>query len=284
MKPTALQYAPLSKLIAPIVDRTGLAESASFLVWFLENVYRLEETDARDAVCDHANDKGIDGIYIDHNNEEIHFLQVKIRQSANGKVGDVGPKDLMASLAQFSTSAKIQTLLAGNADSELKQLITPIQLADMVTQIYSLIGVYVTNELSNTDSLAYEKLTPAIRIYDRDRIAALIVDVDSSGGKKGEFVFDTSYVEPMKMQVGAGKNTATMYVFPAKAMQLVHMEGIGDGSLSARTCATRSVTPRSISRSAAQWRRKRITGTSFSDTTVSSSSARLRRTTSHPTN
>src|SRR4051794_23611913 len=152
MKASELQYATLSKLIAPIVDRTGLPESAAFLVWFLENVYRLEETDARDAVCDHPNDKGIDGIYIDHNNEEIHFLQAKIRQSMNGRVGDVGPKNLMASVGQFDSSDKIAAILVGNADDELKRLITRIQLAEMVDQGYSLIGVYVSNEVSNLDS------------------------------------------------------------------------------------------------------------------------------------
>ena len=231
MKASDLQYTTLSKLIAPIVDRTGLTESAAFLVWFLENVYRLEETDARDAVCDHANDKGIDGIYVDHNNEEIHFLQAKVRQSATGKIGDVGPKNLMASVAQFDTSEKVKTILAGNADIELKRLISRIQLADMVDQGYSLVGVYVTNEQSNADSMAYEEITPSISIFDRERIAANFVDVDSAGGKMTKFVFDTSYVDPMEMQVGAGLNKATMYVFPARALQLVHMAGIGDGSL-----------------------------------------------------
>ena len=85
------------------------------------------------------------------------------------------------------------------------------------------------------------------------------MDVSSAGGKKGEFVFDTSYVEPMEMQVGAGKNTATMYVFPAKAIQLVHMEGIGDGSLFRENVRSRSETPWSTNRFVAQWRRKRIT-------------------------
>ena len=53
------------------------------------------------------------------------------------------------------------------------------------------------------------------------RIAALIVDVDSAGGKKGKFEFDTSYVEPMEMQVGAGTNKATMYVLMAAILTLV---------------------------------------------------------------
>jgi hypothetical protein len=60
----------------------------------LENVYRLDEVEARDAVCDNTLDKGVDGIYVDHNDQEVHFLQGKIRQATNGTIGDVGPKTL----------------------------------------------------------------------------------------------------------------------------------------------------------------------------------------------
>lgn len=231
MLPNDLGYSLLSQRLAPIKQRTGLGESASFLVWFLENVYRLEETDARDAVCDHANDKGIDGIYIDHNNEEIHFLQAKIRQKDHGKVGDVGPKNLMGSVAQFDTSDKVATVLSGNADDELKGLVTRIQLADMVAAGYKLIGVYVTNESNNDDSVGYAAVTPDVRIFDRGEISARVVQVDTAEGKKGSFKFDTSYVDPLEMKVGAGEDAPTMYVFPARAVQLVHMEGIADGSL-----------------------------------------------------
>lgn len=231
VKPSDLNYSQLSQSLAPITARTGLGESASFLVWFLENVYRLEETDARDAVCDHSNDKGIDGIYIDHNNEEIHFLQAKIRQKDNGKVGDVGPKNLMGSVAQFDTADKVATILGGNADEELKRLITRIQLADMVAQGYRLIGVYVTNESENGDSVGYAAVTPDIRIFDRDEISKRVVVVDTTEGKKGSFTFDTSYVDPLQMKIGAGQDAPMMYVFPARALQLVDMDGIADGSL-----------------------------------------------------
>lgn len=231
VKPIDLNYNALSKRVASVAKRTGLGESASFLVWFLENVYRLEETDARDAVCDHSNDKGIDGIYIDHNNEEIHFLQAKIRQSDTGKIGDVGPKNLMGSVAQFDTADKVKTILTGNADGELKRLITRIQLADMVAAGYRLIGVYVTNESHNTDSTSYAAVMPDLSIFDREEIAARMVEVDTAEGKKGAFTFDTSYVNPLKMKVGASEDGPTMFVFPAKALQLVHMDGIADGSL-----------------------------------------------------
>ncbi len=231
MESSELNYKLLSERIARVTERTGLGESASFLVWFLENVYRLEETDARDAVCDHSNDKGIDGIYIDHNNEEIHFLQAKIRQSDTGKVGDVGPKNLMGSVAQFDTVEKVVTILSGNADDELKRLITRIHLGDMVAAGYRLVGVYVTNESRNVDSEGYSAVTPNLTIYDRDEIAVRMVEVDINEGKKGLFTFDTSYVDPLEMKVGTAKGDPKMFVFPARALQLVHMEGIADGSL-----------------------------------------------------
>lgn len=231
MKSSDLSYNLLSKRVARVTERTGLGESASFLVWFLENVYRLEETDARDAVCDHSNDKGIDGIYVDHNNEEIHFLQAKIRQSDTGRIGDVGPKNLMGSVAQFNAADNVKTIHSGNADDELKRLITRVHLADMVAAGYRLVGVYVTNESHNTDSEGYAALTPDLSIFDREEIAARMVEVDTTEGKKGAFTFDTSYVDPLEMKVGAGKDDPMMFVFPARALQLVHMEGIADGSL-----------------------------------------------------
>ena len=129
MEAADLEYNALKEKIGPIEERTDLAESAAFLYWFLINVYRLDETEARDAICDHSNDKGIDGIYVDHNNEEIHFLQSKIRQSKTGTVGDVGPKNLMGSVNQFDDPAKVEAILAGNADADLKRLLVRAQVA-----------------------------------------------------------------------------------------------------------------------------------------------------------
>lgn len=231
MEHTDLEYKELKSRIAPIEKRTGLGESAAFLVWFLENVYRLDETEARDAVCDRPNDKGIDGVYVDHNNEEIHFFQAKIRQDKKGRIGDNGPKGFIGSVHQFDTPEKVQSVLDGNADKELKRVAARTQLLDMVDQGYSLIGVYVTNELHNDDSKEYERITEELRVFERTSIAERVIDVNTTDGKKGSFTFDTSYVDPMEMQVVSGESTTSMYVFPARALQLVNLEGIADGSL-----------------------------------------------------
>ena len=64
MKSSDLEYSKLIPLIKKYLDK-GRTESQALLNWFLENIYRLDETDADDCICDKTNDKGIDGIYVD---------------------------------------------------------------------------------------------------------------------------------------------------------------------------------------------------------------------------
>lgn len=231
MDASDLEYSALKPVLSETQATTGLGESAAFLVWFLEHVYRLEETAARDAVCDHANDKGIDGIYVDHNNEQIHFLQSKIRQQANSTIGDVEPKQLMGSVQQFDSEAKVNAVLAGNGHADLKALLIAENVAGLVAKGYGVHGVFVANAQHDVNSRELEGVVENLRIYDRSEIASRVIDLSSAKVKKGEFTFDTSYVEPLAMTAGSGGSQSTMYVFPATALQLVHMDGISDGSL-----------------------------------------------------
>ena len=45
-------------------------ESRQLLAWFLENYYRLEESEVDDCICDGPDDKGLDAIYA---NETLSF-------------------------------------------------------------------------------------------------------------------------------------------------------------------------------------------------------------------
>jgi len=63
-------------------------ESAAFLIWFMENFFRLEMQDAIDGVCDQVNDKGIDGIYVDDDDEIIYLFQSKFSPNNNQRQGD----------------------------------------------------------------------------------------------------------------------------------------------------------------------------------------------------
>ncbi len=231
MNANELEYDALLPKLAPLQSK-GRDESATFLNWFLENIYRLESTEADDCICDNGNDKGIDGIYVDHNNEEIHFFQSKIRQNANGTIGDNGLKLLSGSIDQFNSSDKIDQLLAGDANDQLKNLISRSELKNWVAKGYALVGIYTSNERSDEASNAYIAGNPRMRVFDRDVIASYFVEADQGAGITGEFKFDVSYVEPLSMTIANDEgNNVQVFIFPAAALQLVHLSGIEDTTL-----------------------------------------------------
>ncbi|SFS43322.1 AIPR family protein [Brevundimonas viscosa] len=230
MQSDDLIYSNLMKIISPLLVK-GKGESVTFLNWFLENIYRLDSVAADDAICDSQNDKGIDAIYVDNNNEEIHFFQCKVRQKANGTVGDVNPKTFVASVGQFDSKEKIDAILAGNANQGLKNLLSRLEISDLVGKGYRPVAVYVTNEKHDDDSISYEKVETRLIIYDRDRIAENFIDADQGVGVQGTFEFDLSYVDPLTMVIGSATDGAEVFVFPARALELVALGGIADTSL-----------------------------------------------------
>ena len=82
-----LDYSNLIEIIKPY-KTTGRTESAAFLHWFLVNIYRLEQIEVDNIICDGQGDKGIDGIYINDNEGCIDILQSKIVQKDTKTLGD----------------------------------------------------------------------------------------------------------------------------------------------------------------------------------------------------
>jgi len=232
MHADSLKYDNLVKIISSLSAK-GKTESVTFLNWFLVNIYRLDDVSADDSICDASNDKGIDAIYIDNNNEEIHFFQSKIRQKDVGTIGDSSLKTFVASVQQFSTSEKVAAILAGDADQGLKMLLERLDVSDLLSKGYRPVSIYVSNESSDEASEAYAAIEPSLRVYDRNLIAANYIEGDQNAGVDGKFSFDVSYVEPLEMSISADNSAgnAKVYVFPARALELVALGGIEDTSL-----------------------------------------------------
>lgn len=222
-----LLYASLLKRLAPFVDK-GRSESTSFLNWFLMNIYRLDEVEADDAICDNSNDKGIDGIYVDHGSSEIHFFQSKLVQADNKTIGDVDPKNLLGSLKQFESAESVQKILEGNAHPDLKNLLKRNNVVGLVDQGYQVLGVFVCNQLPDQNTEELQQHDDPLIIYSRREIAQNYVDFDADEGAKGEFVFDASYVGLVKQEIEDG---VTVFVLPVAALELVRLAGIADGTL-----------------------------------------------------
>lgn len=222
-----LEYKNIKKQIATI-EAKGRGESASFLGWFLENVYRLDDVAADDALCDKPNDKGIDGIYVDDTAEEIHFFQSKLVQSNKKTIGDVQPKNLLGSLKQFETKSSINKILKGGAHPDLKSILTRLNIATLVDKGYTVKGIYVGNQDSDKNTEELLEHTDNLRIYDRQKIVDEYVDFDADEGVDGSFEFDASYVGCIEYHIDDDK---TVYLLPVKATELVKLDGISDTSL-----------------------------------------------------
>lgn len=87
----------LAEFVKPY-EATGRTESAALLIRFLETIFRLDETEAQDAVCDRKNDVGIDAVAVRDDENEAVLFQARRKQKLPATLGDGDLKEFVASL------------------------------------------------------------------------------------------------------------------------------------------------------------------------------------------
>ncbi|MGA0595025.1 AIPR family protein [Enterovirga sp. CN4-39] len=224
MQESDLEYGNLMEVIKPFVDK-GRPISIAFLNWILENLYRLDQVSAEDAICDKSNDRGIDGIYIDNNQLEIHILQSKTKQS--GTIGDKDLREFSGTLNQLRTREAIDAFLEGKVDDEVKSKISRLGIPSLIDKGFGVRGVFVTNVPVDANGLDVTKSDPSIIIYDRPAITRNFVDLNVEGGIKQKYTFSVDGA-PLQFQAGA---VAKVVVLFAEGKELAALPGISDGSL-----------------------------------------------------
>jgi hypothetical protein len=127
-----LDYPKLLEMFPEHLDPKRRSESASFLIWYLQNYYRLDPGEATDAVCDQPNDKGIDGIFVNDNDKTITVFQSKISQSSKAAIGDKPLREFAGSLTQFSTRASIENLIK-TGHPQLSRLVKRLDLVNKIS-------------------------------------------------------------------------------------------------------------------------------------------------------
>lgn len=226
MTPDQLSYEGLKTLINNFENK-GRSEARSFLNWFLENIFRLDPIEADDSICDKANDRGIDGVYVDENQNEVIIFQGKIKQKESS-IGDGPLRELAGTLTQVETPDAITALLEGGGNEDLKNLLSRLRVKELIENGYTAVGAFISNQPLDQNGREFAEAHGRIRVFDRNRISSEFVDIEAEGGVEGTFDFDTSYVAPLEMQTGSGVKS---YILPVQALELVNMEGIEDGKL-----------------------------------------------------
>jgi hypothetical protein len=209
----------------------GRTDSVAMLIWFLQTVFRLDEVESEDAVCDKKMDKGVDAIFVNDGDEEVVLFQAKRSTSASSTLGDTDLKDFIGSLAQFRKEASIAALASTTQNTELKRLLMDNEVAKKVGKGYRLRPVFVCNIAANQDASDYIKCAADagddIDLWDLERITPVLDQV----AKQQWFVEEKAIlkVDPTKL-FSQGDDAATPQLILAaiSAKELIKLTGISD--------------------------------------------------------
>lgn len=202
-------------------------ESASFLVWYLENYYRLDSGDAVDAVCDQRGDKGVDGIYINENELTIDVFQAKISQDPNSTIGDTLLKEFYGTMSQFENKKSIEALIASGGDADVAKLIKRLNLVTTIEE-YEIRGIFLSNIDLDANGEAYLKSKPEILFIGKSNLQQTYISASRTTAITSKVSFDTLGFSVAKYFADA--NTMAL-IAPIKASELVNLSGIADQSL-----------------------------------------------------
>lgn len=230
MSPDDFDYINLFNNVISSYTCEGRTESAAFLAWFLENILRLNDVEAADAICDGPSDRGIDAVYVDDDNNEIVFLQAKVRQNDARAVGDQPIRDFAGSIAQFTSADQVAAAIAGIPGSELSKLMERMKVEDRLREGYTPRGWFVTNSTVDENGTRAAAAT-GIAVYDRAAIADRYVEIDAPDVVEGTAEFDVSDNGYLKFSAG---DKAKLFLITAKAADFLNLKGISDGSLFAQ--------------------------------------------------
>lgn len=203
-------------------------ESASFLIWYLEQYYRLDEVEAIDAVCDEAGDKGVDGIFVNDHNQTIVIFQSKISRKSNTSVGDSLLRTFLGTLKQFQSVESATHLMNTASGTNVSRLIKYSGLLEKIRS-YDVRGEFITNiDLDQNGKDFLDQHGDEITFIGRSRLISSYISDERDLPKQKSTSFDVfgiSYAEHVV------ENGVRAVIVPVKASELVKLEGIEDQSL-----------------------------------------------------
>ncbi len=224
--PIDITYPNLLKLF-PQYIAPKRSESASFLMWYLENYYRLDEIEAVESVCDKRGDKGVDGIFVNDDEKTITVFQAQISQSADRTIGDASLRALAGTLTQFKDAKSIEALISSAGNGEVATLAKRLDLVNKIGT-HQLRGEFVANIEVDKNGVGVLRVNPNITFVGAKTLVAHYISskrdipigtpaqFDITGIRVGEYIVDSD---------------TRAKIVSVKATELVNLQGISDQSL-----------------------------------------------------
>jgi AIPR protein len=205
----------------------GRADSVSFLVWYLENYYRLDQIEAIDAVCDQPGDKGVDGIFVNDNNQTITVFQSRMYQNSAARVGDAPLRSFAGTLTQFETLERIEAMIAAAGTAQVAALVKRLDLVNKITT-HELRGEFVTNLDMDDNGGRFVAATPKITFVGKTVLQTTYISDARDIPPHARRAFDIGGFDVTQYAIDAETKAA---IVPVKAAELVSLEGIADQSV-----------------------------------------------------
>jgi AIPR protein len=202
------------------------SQSASFLIWYLENYYRLDTQAAIDSVCDQRGDRGVDGIFVNDSDETITIFQNTISQK-NTAIGDKSLREFAGTLTQFRDAASVKAVSSAVGNNLLAALIRRLDLETKVGT-YKLRGEFLSNVDLDGNGKTFLDTTTNLEFIGRSRLSDTYISDSRDIPVHPKATFDIVGFTSAEYTVDA--NTKALIV-PIKATELVNLSGISDQSL-----------------------------------------------------
>ena len=228
-------FAAIEKLVG-VYDLAERDSSSSLLLWFLETVFRLDDVEAVDAVCDRRSDKGFDAIVANDLRQQIIVFQSKRREHLPATLGDVDLKTFVGSLAQLSSKNNVNALTNSTRNPDLKRLLIQIDVAGKVDAGYTVRPIFVANVAANEDAWDYFVQAKGngydIDLWDSVRLSPVLKQLEKDWVVSQESKLSVS---PQQLFVGGGSKSSPELVYAViAAKELVKLPGIDDSRLFAQ--------------------------------------------------
>lgn len=203
------------------------SESASFLIWYLQNYYRLDEQEAVDSVCDQRGDKGVDGIFVNDGDKTITVFQAKINQKSDTTIGDSSLREFAGTLTQFATPDALATVLKSAKNFMLGKLIERLDLVNKLGT-HEVRAEFVSNVEIDKNGTDFLDANSKILFIGRKKLTTTYISDKREYLVHGPVKFDVGGFQTTEYTVDASTKAT---IAPIKATELVKLEGIADQSL-----------------------------------------------------
>lgn len=201
-----------------------------FVAWYLRNIYRLDPVQAAGCITDGPNDKQIDAVYIDDQEQTVHILQGKFYGSSS--VDTTPFREILSSWMQMKDLPALQE----NANDKLKAKIT--EIATAIEDDYQIcFELLITSKLTEDAQNDFNLFARQILEDSTLNATIVLVDLEMLQHKFDEALnHDTPYINydfhidnDKMLQMILGKTKAAIAVLPLR--DCLSVPGIRDGSL-----------------------------------------------------